>query len=199
MCAMAKRNKWSTTVLQVRIELNLPAGTSVFGVEDCPPPGWPITNISNGGQYDAVKRKVKWGPLFLPFPAVLTYTITPPAGTGGEQCWTCGTISLDGTNSAICGDTCLTYSCCPVMKADDVRPACTDCSDCSCATCQDGRIELCELIGYACAWKRGCNDDLAGVTRAAYIWKNGECYCWNQAQQNWFPIASPPPAGGCCP
>ena len=45
------------------------------------------------------------------------------------------------------------------------------------------------MTGYACAWKSGCNDDLQGMTRAAYIWTNGECYCWDAAANNWFPAA----------
>ena len=57
---------------------------------------------------------------------------------------------------------------------------------------------MCEVIGYACAWKVGCNDDLAGMTRAAYIWRSGECYCWDEDLQNWVPDACPPPASGIC-
>jgi hypothetical protein len=54
------------------------------------------------------------------------------------------------------------------------------------------------MIGFACAWKKGCNDDLSRMTRAAYLWKNGEHYCWNEANQNWFPTLSPAPVSGCC-
>jgi hypothetical protein len=54
------------------------------------------------------------------------------------------------------------------------------------------------VIGYACAWLAGCNDDLAGMARAAYLWKNGECYCWDEVQENWFPTSCPPPDSGYC-
>ena len=54
------------------------------------------------------------------------------------------------------------------------------------------------MTGYACAWKQGCNDDLAGMTRAAFIWKQTECYCWNESQANWYPTSCSN-AGGCCP
>jgi hypothetical protein len=53
--------------------------------------------------------------------------------------------------------------------------------------CQDGQITLCEVLGYACAWIHGCHDDIAGVSRAAYIWRHGECYCWDDSRNNWFP------------
>jgi hypothetical protein len=36
------------------------------------------------------------------------------------------------------------------------------------------------------------------MTRAAYIWRHGECYCWDPAEDNWFPTACPPPNTGLC-
>ena len=89
------------------------------------------------------------------------------------------------------------------MGADKPQPACPwcligDCTTCPEGRCQDGRISMCELIGYACAWLLGCNDDLAGMTRAAYIWRNGECYCWDAGEANWFPSSCPSSAPWCC-
>jgi hypothetical protein len=55
-----------------------------------------------------------------------------------------------------------------------------------------------ELIGYACAWKRGCNDDISGMTRSAYLWRSGECYCWDDAADNWMSHACASPASGRC-
>jgi predicted esterase len=89
-------------------------------------------------------------------------------------------------------------STCPRMAADTLQGACGSCGDCSCGTCGDGRIQMCEMIGYACAWKDGCNDDLAGMTRAAFIWKAGECYCWDSSEQTWMPTTCPAPPSGCC-
>jgi len=175
-------------------------GVSAVGVEHAPPAGWTdITNISHGGSYDAVNHKVKWGPFFSPsIPALLCYDLTPPPGADGLQCFE-GEVSLSGTDEPICGDACFDLSCCPFMQADRPQNPCAGCADCSCGTCEDGRIELCEMIGYACAWKKGCNDDLAGMTRAAFLWKTGECYCWDDIQQNWFGTPCPAPISGCCP
>ena len=40
--------------------------TTVLGVEDALPPGWiDVANISNGGSYDPVAHKVKWGPVLM--------------------------------------------------------------------------------------------------------------------------------------
>ena len=55
------------------------------------------------------------------------------------------------------------------------------------------------MIGYACSWIRGCNDDLSGMTRAAYLWRSGECYCWDDGQQKWSPTSCPAAESGCCP
>jgi hypothetical protein len=179
----------------VRIVLNPSSTAQVLGVEDSPPRGWTVApNISHGGGYDAVHGKVKWGPLFPPFPQELTYeVIATEAGSDAPPCFV-GQFSVDGANEPICGEACLRLSCCPRLEADRPQPACGgcsfgDCQTCDGATCDDGRIVLCEVIGYACAWLRGCNDDLSGMTRAAYIWRSGECYCWDTASRNWAPAA----------
>jgi len=36
------------------------------------------------------------------------------------------------------------------------------------------------------------------VSRVAYIWRNGECYCWGEASQNWELADCPPPPSGLC-
>jgi hypothetical protein len=172
----------------VRIALHPPAETFALGVEDAPPSGWvQVDNISDGGVYDADNHKVKWGPFFDPFPAELTYDVVPPDPASGAGCFD-GTASVDGVNEPTCGDECIEELCCAFMPADELGPVCDGCADCTCATCGDNRVELCEMIGYACAWKSGCNDDLAAMTRAAFIWVTGECYCWDEAQANWFSV-----------
>jgi hypothetical protein len=140
---------------------------------------------------------VKWGPFYAPFPASVSYEIDPPSGANGEQCFGAGIVSVDGFNETVCGDSCMDYSCCPFAPADDLRPTCNGCADCS-GGCQDGQVEMSEIIGYACAWKKGCNDDISGMTRSAYIWRAGECYCWDDAAHNWMAHACASPASGCC-
>jgi len=190
------------TPVHVRIVITVPNTTSAIAVEDRPPGGWAVSNISDGGHFDATNHKVKWGPLFAPFPAELSYDVIPVANTTGTACFA-GAISVDGINRTICGDACLAESCCPRMRPDLPQAACDvcrmgDCSVCGDQACGNGQITICELMGYACAWLSGCNDDMAGVTRAAYIWHNGECYCWDDTQQNFFPVGCDV-AAGCCP
>jgi|CXWL01.1.fsa_nt_gi hypothetical protein len=187
----------------VRILLNPPNSTFAIAVEDSPPAGWAVSNISHAGHYDAVNHKVKWGPFFTPFPSELSYDTSPTNDASIPQCFS-GTISVDGINEAICGDSCL-EPCCPRMIADTPHggcPACpvADCNSCNASICGDASIHMCEVVGYACSWLHGCHDDLAGMTRAAYIWRTGECYCWDESAGNWFPTdCSTSPANGCCP
>lgn len=173
-------------------------GTSAIGLEDAPPLDWVVGNISHGGVWDKVRGKVKWGPFFEPFPAEVRYEVIPAPDDSGTECFA-GTISLDGIDETICGDQCADAECCPYMSADQPRDACLGCSDCSaCGICEDRRIVLCETSGYSCAWRRGCNDDLSGMTRAAFIWRTDECYCWRGDDLFWFGTDCPAPDSGCC-
>ena len=186
----------------VQIHLN-PSGVSTFSLYDSPPEGWLVTFISHDGEFDSASWQVRWGPFTVPdIPRSVGYTVVPPDNASGVVCFS-GEISVEGINQPICGDQCIDSLCCPFMAADLPQPPCQacpfgDCTACSNPACRDGRISLCELIGYACAWKRGCHDDMAGLTRAAYIWLHGECYCWDDVADNWFPTRCPPPASGCC-
>ena len=90
----------------VFIALDIPSGIMAVGMEDAPPTGWVVSNISDGGVWDAEHEKVKWGPLFEPFPDQISYDVTPPSSTQGEHCFF-GTVSLDGVNEPVTGDECL--------------------------------------------------------------------------------------------
>ena len=196
------RSYCPTVPIKVAILLAPPDGVTSLGVEDAPPAGWIVTNISHEGAFDVANGKVKWGPLFAPFPQSVSYELAPVAGDDALACFT-GTVSLNGLNEPVCDDRCLGLSCPTYMAADLPQPACRncpagDCSACDEGACRNGQVSLCEVVGYACAWKTGCNDDLRGMTRAAYIWRSGECYCRDEARQDWFATACPPPDSGHC-
>lgn len=191
--------------LDVQIHLSPKPGATAYTIADKPPTGWEVTFISHDGTFDETTGKVKWGPLFLDdpgFPRSVSYTVIPTMAPGSAAACFEGAVAVDGYTSAICGDQCVTQQCCERMQADLPQPPCADCpydcSSCADGTCGDGRITMCELTSYACAWKVGCNDDMAGMTRAAYIWKNGECYCYSAADNTWHTTVCPPPASGCC-
>ncbi len=187
----------------VRIVLSPPNTATAIALEDSPPPGWGVSEISGGGLYDAANNKVKWGPFFPPFPQEVSYFVTPSFDSNVAVCFA-GSISVDGLNEPVCGDSCL-EPCCPRMTADMPHESCgtcpvTDCNSCDASICGDARIHMCEVVGYACAWLHGCHDDLSGMTRAAYLWRNGECYCWDDGANNWYPTqCEASPNSGCCP
>jgi hypothetical protein len=78
------------------------AGTGVFAVEDAPPAGWVVSNITGGGAFDAVAGKVKWGPFFDNTQRNLAYTATPPGGATGSVTFV-GTGSFDGSDTPVVG------------------------------------------------------------------------------------------------
>lgn len=90
----------------VSIALQTPPQTAVVAVEDKPPSGWVVSDISDGGSWDAQVAKVKWGLFFDPsIPAAVSYTLTAPGGAG-EFCFD-GMVSFDGVNQTTVGDACL--------------------------------------------------------------------------------------------
>ena len=92
----------------VSIAINPPDGASLAIPDDAPPVGWSVSDISNGGTWDAEQQKVKWGPFFAPsIPALVTYDAMPPGDTRGEQCFA-GTIFFDSTgDEPVAGDQCI--------------------------------------------------------------------------------------------
>ena len=188
-------------VKPVVLHLYPPGGAVSLALEDDPPAGWTATNISDGGYWDSIHQKVKWGPFFYPFPTQLSYDAEPPAGTQGAHCFD-GIVSVNGIDYDVCGDACVDGPAGAFLPADEPQPVCPGCADCSCGACEDRQVIICEMSGYACAWRQGCNDDLAGMTRSATIWTSGECYCWgwdDDVQQLWWAPAGCPPSGsGCC-
>ena len=100
------------TPFSVSITVQLPPAVVAVGLEDAPPAGWAVSDISDNGAWDSQHGKVKWGPFFAPqIPAAVTYRVTPPAGTSGQWCFA-GTVSFDGVNQPITGELCLSPALC---------------------------------------------------------------------------------------
>lgn len=143
---------------------------SVYAVEDQPPVSWPVTNISHGGAFDGATGKVKFGPFYDLEPRTLSYAVvTPEWGAHcalGVFCFR-GQASADGVNSPVGGDQCMALA---GLFPADVNPA-------------DNRINIGEITAYGAAWRRGSNwlchpqgIPIDYVTRAAFLWRAGECY-----------------------
>ena len=152
--------------LQVSVQVTPPVSTQSYAVEETPPIGWTVSGIDNGGTFDAVNGKVKWGPFFDANARTLSYSVTPPVGTTGQKSFS-GTVSINGTNNAICGTA-------TIVAASLIQP-----SDLN----NNLRIEINELTAYGAAWKAGTTwprspnpIDINYVTNAGLIWKLGEVY-----------------------
>jgi hypothetical protein len=89
----------------VTITITPPPVVAAAGLEDGPPVGWPVSNISNGGSVDGT-GKIKWGPFFGTIPASVSYDLAVPGSANGLACCS-GTVSFDGLDQAITGDACI--------------------------------------------------------------------------------------------
>jgi len=94
------------TSIQVSITINPPPGVAVVGLEDKPPSGWPVSNISDGGAFDVQSGKVKWGPFFASIPGGVSYQLAVPSSASGPACFV-GAVSFDGLDQPIAGDACV--------------------------------------------------------------------------------------------
>jgi hypothetical protein len=144
--------------------------TSVYAVEDKPPTNWPVSNISHGGVWDAATGKVKFGPFYDAEPRTLSYEVLSPVWglycALGVFCFS-GQASADGVNSPIVGQQCRVLA--ANFPADVNLP--------------HRRLSIEEVTAYAAAWRRGLNwrchaqgIPIDYVTRAAFLWRAGECY-----------------------
>lgn len=138
-------------------------GDNFWALEDNVPPGWLVTNISNGGLFSG--GKVNYDNL----PAqeiTLTYTVTPPQSQTGTVSFD-GTGSVSGINTPITGDSQADYNA-------GYHPADTN---------SNNAIAIGEYTTYGSYWKSGkewplgWNPITAGfVTKAAEIWAKNVGY-----------------------
>jgi hypothetical protein len=156
----------------VKLEAAPPAGTLAYAAEDSPPPGWPVTEVSDEGAFDPINGKVKFGPFTDDLARTLTYTVTPPLDAVGPRKFA-GTACLGTVTSQIGGDGVVQ----PAVQRHpaDLNPA-------------DDRLTMEEVTGYAAAWKGGETWPVAPnpipmdyVTRAGALWKGGEGYRYDPA------------------
>lgn len=163
-------------------------GTSAWGVEDRAPRGWAVSAISHEGSFDEATGKVKFGPYTDATARTLTYSVTPPGSAEGRQEFA-GTSSANGRTYPIKGD--------HKISAQHLHhPADLD---------SNSTLVLNEVTAYAAAWKesatwpRDPNPIPVGyVTRAGYLWKNGEAYRFDERLGAppicWVPAADGPVA-----
>jgi hypothetical protein len=102
-------NYFSNVTFTVTINVSPVPSCSAYAVEDRPPEGWVVTNISNGGFYCPILKKVKWG-LFMDNQArSLSYQVTPRTNLLKTATFS-GVASFDGLNVPITGKRSATFS-----------------------------------------------------------------------------------------
>ena len=166
----------------VELRAEPPAGARAYAVEDQPPIGWAVSEISHEGRFDSATGKVKFGPFTDTTARTLSYRVTPPAGVTGLKEFT-GVGSIDGVNYRIGGDRL-------IGPGATYHPADTN---------SDFRITVNELTAYAALWKSGGDIPLSYVTRAGFIWRNGETYRFDasfEPPRCWIPTQTPPAEPG---
>ncbi len=74
------------TVVTIELAVVPRDGTPVYTVEDTLPAGWVLDSLEGGGVYDALNRKVKWGPFFGAdgVERLLRYRAVPGPAAGSE-------------------------------------------------------------------------------------------------------------------
>ncbi|MEK7678385.1 MAG: immunoglobulin domain-containing protein [Verrucomicrobiota bacterium] len=152
-------------VLTVQLTATPSAGTQAYAIEDMPPVSWPVSAISDGGVFDASSGRVKFGPFFDATSRTVSYQLTAPTNPTGRVTFS-GTASADGVDSVIGG-------------ASEIGPVLAHPADLN----TDFRLVISEVTGYGATWKRSQTwtnppnpIPIGYVTRAGYLWKNGERY-----------------------
>ncbi|MHC4572752.1 MAG: right-handed parallel beta-helix repeat-containing protein [Planctomycetota bacterium] len=168
---------WSILIV---IEVNPRPAVTVYALEDIPPDGWTVGDISEGGVWDGVTKKVKWGPFFDNISRTLTYELSPPVGAAGCYPFS-GVVSFDGASEQISGDN---EVCEGIWHPAD-------------SLSMDWRMVIDEVTSYGSCWKSGCAwpvepnpIPIRYVTRAGYLWRCGEYYhfdCTCRPPRCWRP------------
>ena len=84
----------------VKIAVNPPTGVTLYAIEDQPPTGWGVAQISDGGSLK--DGKVKWPPFSDGTARTLSYWVTPPSSAFGTNYFS-GRVSFDGTTEVPIG------------------------------------------------------------------------------------------------
>lgn len=172
--------------LAMTVVLAATPGTSAgfYTVEDYPPGGWTVGELSDSGYYDATSRRVRFGPFLDGVSRQLSYTVTPPLNESGPKTFV-GSSAANGVERLLGGA--------HVLKLSPLHPA--DNHD------VDGWMTIGEMAAYGVAWKRGSTWPTSPspvptsyLLRAVELWSRGEAYHYDAnyplAPQWWFHGAS---------
>jgi outer membrane protein assembly factor BamB len=94
-------------LIPVTIQVSPAGGTFGYALEDSPPAGWTVSQISSNGVWDPVSKKVKWGPFNDGRDRRLTYQVKVSAAPTNVVTFD-GMACFNGTNTPIIGQRLLT-------------------------------------------------------------------------------------------
>ncbi len=103
-------------IIQVTINVMPSECTACYVVEDKIPTGWEVSGISDGGVFDSINNKVKFGLFFDSEPRTLTYQVKAHES---DNATFSGTASFDGINVNIGGNNSILIGSC--MRLDEMR------------------------------------------------------------------------------
>ncbi len=75
---------------------------SAYGLEDRPPEGWIVSNVSDGGFFCPILKRVKWGVFLDHQPRTVSYQVTATTNLQSIAYFS-GVVSFDGINVPITG------------------------------------------------------------------------------------------------
>lgn len=149
---------------RVLIDTSPASETSVYAIEEIVPAGLTLhpESISDSGAWDAISRKVRWGPFFDEASRTLSYEVTVPAGASAPKLFQ-GIYSADGADTLITGDR-LMASGPPLEAYSEWRQRAFENPD-SEGSGKDGtnRTGTSHLLSYALGWSRSEDGPLPRV------------------------------------
>jgi len=83
--------------LQVKLSVDPASDALAWVVEDSPPEAWTVSEISAGGVWDNVNKKVKWGLFLDNNKRDFSYTLIPPKGEKTQVQFK-GLVSVNGAD-----------------------------------------------------------------------------------------------------
>jgi hypothetical protein len=89
---------------QVRVNIAPPTGSNAYAVEEKVPAGWKVSEVSDGGTFDAASGLIRWGVFLDSNGRTFASSLTAPSGTAAVG-KLAGTVSVDGATRASTGAT----------------------------------------------------------------------------------------------
>ena len=88
--------------LHVEVRITPKAGTTAYAIEENPPAGWLVRNISDGGRFRSDTGRIKWGLFYDSQPRTLSYDAVPLMSASSVGHFD-GLASLDGSDTKLAG------------------------------------------------------------------------------------------------